>query len=130
MGATDPYLAHGGEDQNDGEDHEDIGGQQEEPGQVAGQHIEDGVEERLDLVLHGQGDDHEEQDHQRGDGEDLAMKVHVHPELGRGDVVLPDHVIGIDEVGGSVRGGNALGSRVGLVGFIVVRHGTSPCWRR
>ena len=126
--AAEAYLAQWRQDQPDTEDDENVGGADEEPGHVVGEPVAQATEQRLDLVLQSQGEDHEDHRDQRGDGEDLAMDVEGENELPF-DVVLTDDVIGVDQIGLTGRCRDALvGFRCGWRGR-VMRRDVSHTWR-
>ena len=100
-------FTQGRYDQTQAEDDEDIGGQNEEPGQVAGQKAKDGIINRCNHVLQSKSQYHKQQHDERRNGEYLAVQVKVEAHCTRRDVVLTDHVVGIDQVGRTIRGGDA-----------------------
>ena len=96
--AAEAHLAQRGNDQAEAEQHKDVRGADKEPGHVVGEPVAQGAEQRLDLGLQGQGQHHEQHGDDCRDGEDLAVDVQVEQELAF-DVVLTDHVIGVDQIG-------------------------------
>ncbi|MNO97367.1 hypothetical protein D3C76_890730 [compost metagenome] len=108
--AAQAHPAQGRDDQAQAEQDEDVRRAEEEPRQIAGQPAAHGGEQRLDLALQGQGQDHEQDDGQRGNAEHLAMDIQVEEKASL-DVVLADHVVGVDQVGRAARRGDAIRAR-------------------
>src|SRR5699024_2779014 len=93
------YLAQRREDQHQRQQDENIGGKNKEPREIGGQKIEDTGEQRCYLFLKCQGDKDKEQHDKRRDGEYLAVQVQPNPQRGGSDIVLPNNIIGVDQVG-------------------------------
>ena len=79
--ATDAHLAQWREHQQQAQQHEDIGGADEEPRQIAGQPAAQAGEDLRGLLLQCQGQQHEQQDAAGGDQEDLAVDVQTQGDL-------------------------------------------------
>src|SRR5690554_1077674 len=104
------HLAQRREDQHQRQQDENIGGENKEPGEISGQEIENTGEQRRYLLLKSQGNKDKEQHHKSRDGEYLAVKIQPNPQRGGSDIVLPNNVVGVDQVGW------ALGGRYAFLG--------------
>ena len=107
--SAQPDLAERRDDQHHADDDEDVAGGQEEPVEAGRQGAADVVEDRADLVLEGQRQHHESDDHQTGDQEYRIVDVQSEGTQVGLDVVLADLVVGLDDLAGALRRGDVGG---------------------
>ena len=108
--AAEPDAAPGADDQEQAEQHEDVGGAHEEPVEGAGQRRPQPAEERGRLLGRQQRVKHESDDRQAGYQEDRIVDVEAEGAELPLQIVLTDLEIGVDDVGRTFRLGNAGGA--------------------
>jgi len=125
LGTTDSYLGQRRENQDNAQDHEDIGCEQENPAQVRCEVIEDALKDGLNLVLQRQRNDDEEEYGNGRDGKHLAMQVDLNTADAPGVVVLTNLIIRIDQIGRTLRGRDAFDALAAVIrlfgSFVAIR---------
>jgi hypothetical protein len=123
LGAAQPDRAQRRQDQAKAQQHEDIAGDQEEPVEIAGDHVAQAGKEGPQHRGEQQGRPGEQHDGRGRDHEDRVVDV-IGDGLHALDIVLADLVFGRDDLGG------ALGQRQGLdTGAAILLAGQGVAFR-